>query len=229
MKISVLTPSRGRPDKMKESAASFLDNAQCPDLVDIRVYVDSDDPNIKFYQEIPGIKVRVGPPMSVSVSWNILAKEALANPNDWGLLMMGNDDLRMRTHAWEQELFERTEPLPSDGMWCAYVDDGLNGEKHCAFPIVTPEWYHELGKFTPGIFEFFYNDTWVFDVAKKLGRCFYIPEIKMSHLHHSVTKRKDKTTTRNRNKGQHARDTQLFQMTDHIRQAEADILKEFIR
>ena len=66
------------------------------------------------------------------------------------------------------------------------MNDKINGEKHCAFPIVSKEWYKCLGRFTPGCFNFGYNDTWIFEVGKMLDRCHFIPSVVVEHLHFSV-------------------------------------------
>ena len=51
-------------------------------------------------------------------------------------------------------------------MW---MDDRINRENHCAFPIVSRKWCETLGYFTPGVFHFGYNDTWVFDIAQRVA------------------------------------------------------------
>ena len=81
-------------------------------------------------------------------------------------------------------------------MW---FNDGINGEKHCAFPIISKKWFHTVGHFTPGIFNFLYNDTWIFDIAKRIGRAHYIPHVTTEHLHFTTGKSEvDETTKRNR-------------------------------
>ena len=53
--------------------------------------------------------------------------------------------------------------------------------------------------FSPGIFNFLYNDTWIFDIAKRVGRGHYIPQVTAEHLHFSTGKsKKDKTSKRYR-------------------------------
>ena len=51
----------------------------------------------------------------------------------------------------------------------------------------------------PGIFNFGYNDTWTFDIAKRIGRTHFIPHVVNEHLHFTTGKSgADETTQRNR-------------------------------
>ncbi len=215
--ISILTPSRGRPTGLQRHMDSFLDNAVVPGRIEVLAYVDDDDPALETYRKMPG--VQVGPPQSVSVSWNDLAARATGQ-----YLMMGNDDLVMRSMGWDSMFLEAA--LPADGIFVAWFSDGINDGRHCAFPIVSREWYQALGSFSPGIFEFFYNDTWVFDVGKMVDRLLYMDDVKMAHIHHSVTRKKDETTVRNRNRGQHGRDTKLYRETVGVREQWAEKLRK---
>ena len=50
----------------------------------------------------------------------------------------------------------------------------------------------------PEIFIFGCHDAWVFEVAKHINRCVYVPEVLNHHLHHSKhSSESDKTTTLN--------------------------------
>jgi hypothetical protein len=145
---------------------------------------------------------------------------------------MGNDDLVYQTDGWDEKLDRELDQYRQDKVYVAWMNDGINGEKHCAFPIVSREWYECLGRFTPGCFNFGYNDTWIFDVGKMLDRCHYIPFIKAEHLHFSTGKSEmDDTYARNRTqeKGNlYAKDKVLFNKTRNIRQNDRDRLRYLI-
>jgi hypothetical protein len=81
-------------------------------------------------------------------------------------------------------------------MW---MNDMINEDRHCAFPIVSRKWCDTLGYFTPGVFKFGYNDTWVYDIAKRLGRCHWISSVTAEHMHFNQGKsQKDDTYRWNR-------------------------------
>jgi len=165
--------------------------------------------------------------MSVSKSWNIIAERCIGD-----VLIMGNDDLVYQTDGWDEKLDQELNIYKDDNIYVAWMNDGINGEKHCAFPIVSREWYECLGRFTPGCFNFGYNDTWIFEVGKMLDRCHYIPFIKAEHLHFSTGKSEmDDTYARNRTqeKGNlYAKDKVLFNKTRNIRQNDRDRLRYLI-
>jgi glycosyl transferase/beta-hydroxylase protein BlmF len=201
-------------------------------------YVDEDDPAIEAYKSLhwhaqkeyegfKNIKFIYGEPKSVSISWNDMAEQCIGD-----VLIMGNDDLVYQTDGWDEKLDRELDQYRQDKVYVAWMNDGINGEKHCAFPIVSREWYECLGRFTPGCFNFGYNDTWIFDVGKMLDRCHYIPFIKAEHLHFSTGKSEmDDTYARNRTqeKGNlYAKDKVLFNKTRNIRQNDRDRLRYLI-
>ncbi len=224
MKISILTPTRERSEKAKRFADSVLSTAAVPDDIELYFYVDDDDPQLKSYAswslECPGnIHFHVGPAISVSKSWNSIA--ALCKGD---ILLMGNDDLIYRTTNWDK-ILQQTVLKYTDQIYVAWFNDGINGEDHCAFPAVSRKWYEWLGYFTPGIFEFIANDTWIFEIGKLLGRTIYIPEVYAEHRHFSNGKMEpDETTMRNRRDGRIQRDLDLFGKTKAVRQQDADKL-----
>jgi len=109
-----------------------------------------------------------------------------------------------------------------DEVYCMWFNDGINGPNLCAFPIVSRTWYETLGYFTPDLFEYFYVDTWIMDIAKRAGRLHYIPHILVEHMHFTQAKSVyDDTYKRNRPQGRLYRDRVLFENTAQIRQEEA--------
>jgi len=229
MKISILTPTRGRAQQLERFITSVMETAHTPEDIEMLFYVDSDDPQVEEYKlfgrVIKCIQVIVGEPKSVSESWNDIA--ALATGD---VLIMGNDDQVFITKAWEVALEQRVKKYKDD-IYVAWFEDGINGSKHCAFPIVSRKWYETLGYFTPGVFKFGYNDTWIFDIGKRVNRTCFIPEVLVEHRH--FTNRKapyDDTYARNRNKSAignlYQHDSVTYEDTHLIRQKDAEKLKE---
>lgn len=182
-KVSLLTPSRGRPDLCERMVESFWGTVEGP--AECLLYVDDDE---MFPYLTKGMKVTMmsGPQRRCGVVWNELAEISTGD-----LLMMGNDDLIFRTPGWNKML----QDLPEDGIFVAWFDDGSGkAPGRCAFPIVSRRWYETLGYFTPECFHYLYNDTWITDIGKKLGRLFYIPDGLVEHMHFAFGKApKDKT------------------------------------
>jgi len=228
MIISILTPTRERCEKAQRFASSVLNTASEPDNVELFFYVDDDDPQLTQYSnwhlESPSqVRIHIGPPISVSKSWNTIA--ALCNGD---ILIMGNDDLVYRSERWDEVLKMEVARF-KDQIYVAWFNDGINGEKHCAFPAVSRRWYDIIGYFTPGIFEFIANDTWIFDIGRKLDRLIYIKDVYAEHQHFSTGKTQaDETTMRNRRDGRIQRDLLLYDKKDHIRVEDAAKLSKYM-
>mgnify|MGYP001162729943 FL=1 len=201
MIFSILTPTRNRPDKCQRFINSIKRSTKLHGRVELFFYVDSDDPSLETYvmteamyqEDFLRVKFLVGEPKSVSKSWNDIAKLSMGD-----YLIMGNDDLEYDTIGWDQKLEETLGRL-KDPYYCSWVNDDINGARHCAFPIISREWYDTLGYFAPGIFNFGYNDTWVFDIAKRINRTNYIGDILVRHRHFTKdSNENDDTYARNR-------------------------------
>ena len=167
--ITILCPTRGRPDLAKSMEISVHETTQ--DRVKVLFYIDHDDPS-KYNVE----KFLVGKRPQLSEHWNMLYKLSKGDP-----IIMANDDVIFITKDWDLILNEKLTNYKDD-IYCAWFDDGFNGEKHCAFPIISRKWINTLGYLTSGLFKTLYNDTWIFDIAKQLKRCCYIPEVKIKHI-----------------------------------------------
>ncbi len=235
MHISLLTCSRGRPKGLKRLIKTAQDLSSGKNRVSFENYIDFDDASypqyaeeLKDFEDMEN-RITLDVPQSVSKSWNKLAKSAINNEAE--ILMMGNDDLIFNTQNWDELLVQETKKFP-DQIYCMWFNDGINGEKHCAFPIISSKWFHIVGYFTPGIFNFLYNDTWIFDIAKRVGRAHYIPHVSAEHLHFTTGKSQaDQTTLRNRT-GERAgiakADQIIFNNTEIFRIGAADRLQSAI-
>lgn len=237
-KISILCPTRQRAERAYKYMNSVFNTAAHPDRIEILFYVDNDDPELEKYKGyfgypnvshfFPGdeepynVKLIVGEPISVSKSWNILAERCTGD-----ILLMGNDDLLHETIGWD-DVLEETSNEYKDDIYCIFFNDGINAGRHCAFPSISRKWYETLGYFSPTIgFEFLYNDTWIFDIARKVNRVRYVPEVMVRHNHWTVLKEKDPTTKRHRddNPGRARRDKTLFERTNGKREESANKIR----
>jgi hypothetical protein len=233
--IAILTPTRARPGKLDRFIDSVYSTAANPDRVFCYNYIDDDDPRHLAYEDYAKNQHDnscniVCEAESVSLSWNTLALYA-NETNDIDMFIMGNDDLVYRTPGWDTIVESESNKFPDD-IYCMWMEDLINGEKHCAFPIVSKKWYTTLGYFTPGVFNFGYNDTWVFDIAKRVGRTHFIPNAVNEHMHFTTGKSTmDDTYERNRTQQRgnlYEKDKIIFENTTDKRQKDADKLMEII-
>tara|TARA_B100000085_G_scaffold193753_1_gene177644 strand:+ start:1202 stop:2299 length:1098 start_codon:yes stop_codon:yes gene_type:complete len=236
--ISILTPTRNRPNNCERFIKTIDKTSFKHERIELFFYVDNDDPSLEAYKSLAAhcdseyrhfkkIDFTFGEPVSVSISWNTLAEKSSSY-----LYIMGNDDLVYNTPGWDSLLIQNLAVKfreSGDPYWISWVNDSINGKRHCAFPIMTREWYKTVGYFAPGVFHFGYNDTWVFDIAKQLGRTNYIPNIENEHLHFSKGKSQmDDTYAHNRTgpKGNlYAKDKGIFNRQDMVLRRKEDVEK----
>lgn len=176
--ISILAPSRGRPAALQAMADSAHQTATGP--VEVLAYVDDDDP--ADYTSVTGVRLVVGPRITLSDCWNRLADEA-----DGTILGMGSDDIRYRTDLWDYKV--RTAfSLYSDRIVFVYGRDGIHDRKLGTHGFVSRRWVDTLGYFTWPGFAADYADTWIHELALRAGRVVYLSDVFTEHLHPIVGK-----------------------------------------
>lgn len=225
---SMLCPTRSRADNVRKFVRSVHRTCVNPANVELFFYVDDDDPQVDRYvsmiekiklkyDDFKAIELVIGAPISVSKSWNVLAMKCRGD-----LLMMANDDQLYVDYGWDYHL-DRYYGDSKDDIFAMFFEDGQYPPDGGDFPIVSRQWYETLGYFTPGIFEFWYNEAWIFDIANRLQRIVRIPKVLVDHLHYSDYKSVlDDTYKRHRlNFEKVNRDTDLFKRTSADREAAA--------
>lgn len=225
--ITMLCPSHGRPDMASKLAESVIATRSNDSSVTLSVIVDGDDDSgydERFcYDPGFGIGFEWTDMPTISLAWTEQAFRLSGNR----LYRMTNDDEVCLTPGWDKRVIQVANEYP-DGIFVLYVHDGFKGEEHCAFPIVSRKWIEVLGYFAPPYFEFGFNDTWIMDLAQRVGRLRYIPDVTIEHRHFTAENgyARDDTTDMNRRDGQAKRDKERFGLLEPIRELDAARLKQ---
>ncbi len=229
MIISLLLPSRGRPDGLDRFIHSALMTADSPAQLEIVVRLDDDDEskydNIKeTYRDQHNIKWVSGPRVVLSECWNDAYKESIGD-----ILGHMGDDIIFRTSAWDEAVREefRSE---RDRILFVHGDDGghPNGKTFGTHGFISRAWVNTVGYFVPPYFSSDYNDTWLNDVANMLGRRRFVP-ILTEHMH-PVHNKGDWDLTHRERLDRHRRDNvdQLYKELDQERIMDAAKLNKYI-
>lgn len=235
VQIAILTPTRNRIKRYTEFLDSIRHTKSQNANIRCYAYIDDDDPALEKYKNLnyQGLHTdhTYGESQSISKSWNNIAQKAISEGAD--VLVMGNDDQIYITKNWDLSI-QQLHQKHTDGIYCAWFNDNINQERHCAFPIISKTWYNTLGYFTPGVFNFGYNDTWIYDIGKRVGRCVYISNVLCEHRHLTTNRSKynDDTYARNRTQKRgnlYAKDKVIFNATGDQREDDANKLKQVIR
>ena len=236
--ISILTPTRQRVSRLSDFVLSVYQHTEEKNRLEMLMYIDSDDPNKEHYmdyydylqtefKDFMRVLFVCGEPQSVSKSWTDLYKKSVGD-----IIIMGNDDLIYKTPSWDR-MVELESNAYEDDIYCMWMDDRINSDIHCAFPIVSRKWCDTLGYFTPGVFHFGYNDTWVFDIAKRVNRCRFLGGVVAEHLHFAANKSTyDETYAKKRHEqNSYALDRHIFESEEMVqrRVADAEKLKKVMK
>jgi len=153
--VSVLLPTRGRPQALIESVTSLHETAGDGKSFEILYAVDDDDqvPTLEAWDQImSGLGGRHRPLIFQERHGYANLHEyvnQLATMADGRWLMLWNDDAVMQTYGWDWRIRE----LP-----CRFVLDCWTNHPTltCTFPIVPAAWVQALGHFSLNA----HCDTW---------------------------------------------------------------------
>jgi hypothetical protein len=190
MKISLMLPSRGRPDMCYEAVASILETAAHPENIEIVVYTDDDDTSNYGRVLIPGVKLLRGARKKLAEYFQL---EGCTGE----IFFMANDDICFRTHGWDEKVLAAFEKYP-DKIVAVYGEDGNpNQTVNIPFPFVHKNWVEVTGHLVPPIFSNNFVDTWISDIATMLGRREKI-DIVTEHIHPDFGKRTQDQTDKDK-------------------------------
>lgn len=179
--ISVLCPTRQRPDSVKRLLDSIAMTAATT-KVEVVFRTDDDSPlDMNLAQSSRITEVR-GPRITLSQMWN----EAYAASRG-EIVMQCGDDIVFRTHGWDERVRQEFAAVP-DHIALVYGNDLLQGANLATHGFVHHTWVDTLGYFTPPYFSCDYGDAWLHDIAARVGRLRYMPDVVTEHMHPNVGK-----------------------------------------
>ena len=161
--------------------------AACPSRVEILLYIDTNDPNLRRYKTnilqlertfvSNTISLIVGPSIGVPRAANILFEKSTAD-----VFLTSNDDQVFISPGWDTRLDDEIGHYP-DNIFCLWFNDEWESEKFCTFPIVSRKWIETLGYLQFPFFEHYFADAWIWMLAKAIDRTHYIGDIIVEHRH----------------------------------------------
>jgi len=182
--LLVITPSRGRPGRLREmiGACQSLSEAD----TDIAVALDLDDPALAEYEAVlrplawNGVSYFKGQRIGLAASTNLVA--ALKCGGYRALASLGDDHMP-RTMSWDGLLLEALDNLNDTGTGIAYGDDLHQGRALPTAPVVSSDIVEALGWMCePSLRHMFVDNTWR-DLGRAAGCLAYVPGVVVEHLH----------------------------------------------
>ena len=133
MTVSVLIPTRGRPELLARAVGALYDNADDPDHIEVLARFDSD----AYHEPPPGVLAVIGEPLGyvgMGAYYNELAEAATG---DW--LLIYNDDAMVSTRSWDTIIESRGPGLKNLSI------DNNHGRQYACFPCVPKRWFDICG------------------------------------------------------------------------------------
>ena len=168
--LTICCPSRGRPKFAQRMALTALETADNPDLIDIKFYLNTDDPTLSEYKHLLQ-KYDIGPDQSTVYSWN-----SIAETNNSYLYMLAGDDIQFLTHGWDSKFMNCFTSYP-DGIFMISFDNGIDKLRTSPHPVVTEQWRQALGWYFPFMFHHWHVDTYTRDLAQAIDRYVFFEDI----------------------------------------------------
>lgn len=183
--ISLLVPSRYRPDQLLAMWHSAIETAVDVDALELIVRTDDDDPSYDFLKSRGAreqIRWITRPRDVLSKNWNECA--ALASGD---ILMHCADDIRFRTDAWDLHVTTAFDKV-DDRLIFVHGRDGVHDANLGTHGFLHRRWMETVGYFVPPYFSSDFNDLWLTQVADMISRRVFLGEIMTEHLHPAVGK-----------------------------------------
>lgn len=226
MKISLLVPTRKRKEQFLRFYSSAMELANHPGRVEVVYYTDEDDDSYDELNLYNAVRV-VGKRVVLSNMWNRCHDEATGE-----IFGHMGDDIVFRTQGWDDIVREAFLDY-DDRILFAFGDDGSSESNRNEFGthgFIHKNWVDVVGYFVPPYFVSDYNDTFLNDVSRRIGRHKSIP-ILTEHMHYSLGKSEIDENTRERlERAEKERPQDLYNSEEFKKEMEQkrEALMEFI-
>ena len=176
-RISILCPTRNRPEQLAEMMESALNMSLKPNQIEFCLYIDVDDSSYDDLVLPNNVMVVRGPRMWLSMMYNALLTAAKGEYLFWS-----GDDVDFKTYGWDEELRTAITKFSSK-IGVVHVNDMATTypQKYATIGMVHRNWVGAFGYvFTPHLRD---NgiDFWISNVSNQINRRVYLPQVKVEH------------------------------------------------
>jgi len=211
--LTVIVPSRGRPEQALALASAFRDT--CTAGTRLVFATDSDDPS--DYSEVVRLQLASEIRANHASMVDALNRRAtgyagLSDDAPFAIGFMG-DDHCPRTLGWDARYLEA---LTAMGTGMVYGDDLLQGGRLPTQVAMTSDIVRTLGYMVPPVLRHMYADNFWLTLGRSAGCIRYLPEVVIEHRHPMAgTAEWDEGYLRVNDKAVYAQDEQAF--SDYLR------------
>jgi len=227
-RISIIVPTRKRPDGLMQLLRSLKQTASVIGRLEIVLVIDEDDESYEGLtfpdMEIKQVTAKPGIPMGVL---NMLGYKA--SSGDY--IMLLNDDVVVMTKHWDDRVLEVFHSF-ADQIVLVHTDDGIFGDKLCTFPFVSRQFCLLIGGICPVNYDRYRIDDHIYNIFNLLSvlghdRIVYLPDVLFEH--HNFNIKKDGTLEYQPDPEIHGKDTVLFDELLEDRKQTSALLAQVIQ
>lgn len=186
MRITLIHPSRSRPQQAAATAKAWLSSARLNNEKDTLEYIlsiDRDDPNIfeyiSLFEQMPvrcDLVIIKGSNKSAIEAINVAAKESSGD-----LLIVVSDDFNTPPYHWDEAL---RVALKGESDFLVKTQDGLQ-PWIITLPIMDRVYYERFGYVYPPVYQHMWSDTEMTAVGHMLDKIITLPLV-IKHNHYST-------------------------------------------
>jgi glycosyltransferase involved in cell wall biosynthesis len=183
-RISLLLPTRGRPNLVARLLRSIVAESAHPESIEVVVCVDDDDVESHgISSDELKLKLVIVPRQSMGMYNSICLAESSGD-----ITIAINDDMVVRTKGWDDRV-RSMDARYGDGIYLGYGNDLFKGAKLCSFPILSRETCQALGDPYPPVYRGAFLDTQLMDIFNRLkhrghDRFAYDKDLVFEHVHY---------------------------------------------
>jgi hypothetical protein len=182
--ISLLLPTRGRPQLVERFLQSVVVQSAYPELIEVVLCVDEDDPaSHTITSGQVALKTIIVPRQRMGAYNSKCLQSATGD-----ITIAVNDDVIIQTKGWDEKIRALDERY-ADGIYLGYPNDLFKGEKVCTFPILSRKTCEILAEPYPGVYKGAFIDVHLMDIFRRLERrgyprMVYAEDIVFEHVHY---------------------------------------------
>jgi len=184
--ISIIAPTRKRPQNVIRFVDSIINTVSNVQNVELLVYIDDDDeesiPALQYAAERLNVNAVQGNKLIGSQMYNELGKLAQGD-----IFFFGADDIVFKTPQWDV-IVEQEFAKYEDRILFVYGEDGFQRGRIGTHGFIHRYWVELVGYVLPPKLASAYTDEWITDLAERIGRKCYMPNLIIEHIHPAVGK-----------------------------------------
>lgn len=227
-KISLLVPTRHRANRLLQMWQSAQNTSSNKENLELIIAIDDDDKeSCECLGNINDSRVKsIIKPRSKNLSkmWNDCYDISSGN-----ILMHAGDDIIFRTQNWDKAVVDAINSF-DDHIILVYSRDGIQNEALGTHSFLHRQWVEIVGYFVPPYFAADFNDTWLNEVAQRINRRKYLPDVYIEHMHFGANKSQIDDVYQERRDMYYSENcNQVYCNTENKRIEAAKMLSSFIK